>query len=67
MVATHPTGFTVTNLQRTVWLFNGYRERMHGKKTAEVAKSVPGIKAPIKAASAMSRSRSSANTVVPPL
>ncbi len=43
MLATHPTGFTVTNLELTVWLFKGYSERMHGKKPAEVAKSVPGI------------------------
>jgi len=43
MLAMHPTGSTVTNLERTVWLFNGYRTRMHCKKTAQVAKSVAGI------------------------
>ena len=43
MLAPHPNRLTVTNLERVAWLFNGYRERMHGKKTAEVAKSIPGI------------------------
>ena len=53
LLATHHTGFTVTNLERTVTLFQdvfGYRELMRSEKTAEVVKLVTGIKAPLKAA-----------------
>ena len=53
LLATHHTGFTVGNLERTVALFQdlfGYRELMRGDKPAAVVKSVTGVNAPIKAA-----------------